>query len=257
MPNTEPHASSLDFAERVNAFAGVATVMSASDVTPSIRELTLSHPLAAQFAGVAGNDIMVLRESDERHTRRRRYSVRAVDVAASTLTLWISHDHRGTGADWAVNANVGDLVDVIGPRGKITLDPLADWHLFVGDLSAVGAFFRMAESVDPPGQVLFVVELPTMADLVVPKLPADVAPTAVFVERLDRTNDDPAALLSALSALDLPEGIGQAYLFGELGVCQSLRVALLDRGLTTEQISLKAFWRSGVGNADHGEPPKD
>ena len=35
-----------------------------------------------------------------------------------------------------------------------------------------------------------------------------------------------------------------------------IQSALLDRGLTPEQISHKAFWRSGRSNADHGEPEK-
>jgi hypothetical protein len=36
-----------------------------------------------------------------------------------------------------------------------------------------------------------------------------------------------------------------------------VRTALLDRGLSNDQVSLKAFWRAGVHNAEHGEPPKD
>jgi hypothetical protein len=35
-----------------------------------------------------------------------------------------------------------------------------------------------------------------------------------------------------------------------------IQSALLDRGLIEEQISHKAFWRSGLSNADHGEPVK-
>jgi hypothetical protein len=36
-----------------------------------------------------------------------------------------------------------------------------------------------------------------------------------------------------------------------------LRTALLDRGLSDEQISRKAYWRVGRRNADNGEPEKD
>ena len=37
---------------------------------------------------------------------------------------------------------------------------------------------------------------------------------------------------------------------------KSVRAALLDRGMPDEQISLKAYWRTGRGNAEHGEPDK-
>lgn len=37
---------------------------------------------------------------------------------------------------------------------------------------------------------------------------------------------------------------------------KTMRTALLDRGLSNEQVSVKAFWRTGSANADHGEPDK-
>jgi len=87
---------------------------------------------AATLAGTPGNDVMIrLEDAKGRHVRRR-YSVRDLDVAADEFTLWITIDHEGPGSVWVKKAQPGDLVDVIGPRGKIPLDPSADWHLFVG-----------------------------------------------------------------------------------------------------------------------------
>ena len=37
---------------------------------------------------------------------------------------------------------------------------------------------------------------------------------------------------------------------------KAVRAALLDRGLGEDEVSLKAFWRAGRDNADHGEPDK-
>ena len=37
---------------------------------------------------------------------------------------------------------------------------------------------------------------------------------------------------------------------------KAVRAALLDRGLDEDAISMKAFWRVGRNNADHGEPEK-
>ena len=187
---------------------------------------------------------------------RRRYSVRSVDAHGDQLTLWVTTGHSGIGASWVESLKLRDEVELIGPRGKIGLDPVADWHLFVGDASGFGAFYRMAESIEPPGQAIFVVELETMDDAVTPRLDADISPTAIFVERAGRAPGDPSGLLSALALLELPVGDGHAYLFGELATVRVVREALCDRGLDGGQIEMKAFWRAGVGNLDHGEPPK-
>jgi len=64
-------------------------------------------------------------------------------------------------------------------------------------------------------------------------------------------------LLSGLSAFALPRDLGHAYLFGEFSVIKVLRDALLDRGLSDEQISRKAYWRAGRRNGENGEPEKD
>jgi NADPH-dependent ferric siderophore reductase len=76
------------------------------------------------------------------------------------------------------------------------------------------------------------------------------------VDRKGRATSDPAGLLSGLSAFALPSGVGHAYLFGEFHVMRIIQSALFDRGLSEEQVSHKAFWRSGLSNADHGEPVK-
>jgi NADPH-dependent ferric siderophore reductase len=200
---------------------------------------------------------MVRLEETSEHFLRRRYSVRSVDAAAANLTLWVSTTHEGAGARWASQIAVGDGVDMVGPRGKIALNPLADWHLFVGDTTALGAFYRMAESVEPPGQVIFIVEVDHLDDAVTPALADGLGVTAIFVDRAGRLGGDPTGLLRGLATFDTPLGDGQAYVFGELAAGHAVRTALLDRGLSNDQVSLKAFWRAGVHNAEHGEPPKD
>jgi len=45
-----------------------------------------------------------------------------------------------------------------GAPGKIVLDTDADWHLFMGDITCLGSAYRMAQSVEAPGRVVFVVE---------------------------------------------------------------------------------------------------
>jgi len=250
------HQSSADLAARLKVLSRSCAVVSRTELSPSLVEVVLRGDAVA-LAGVAGNDVMILVSGEGDTPIRRRYSVRHVDADADTFSLWISRTHDGPAARWATTAVVNDRVDVIGPRGKIPLNDAADWHLFVGDVSSLGAFYRMAQSIEVPGRAVFIVELDDPDDAVTASFDEGLGVTAIFVDCGDRGHDDPAGLLSGLAAFTLPPDEGHAYLFGEFHVMRVVKSALIDRGLSAEQISLKAFYRIGQSNGANGEPSKD
>ena len=139
------------------------------------------------------------------------------------------------------------------PRGKIFLNPDADWHLFIGDDSALPAYLAMAGAVPAGARALVILEVPG------PDAEQD-APAGAEVAWLNRDGQpagDPAVLVEAAGTVALPPGRGHAYLAGEATVVLRLREALAARGLAAEQISPKAYWGRGRANASHGEPAKD
>lgn len=255
MPTT-PHDSSLELAQRLDSNARVCQLVSSQQRSPSIREVVLAGQ-AALLCGVPGNDVMVQLATSAGKMVRRRYSVHAVDEGRDEFTLWITTAHEGPGSVWAQSARPGDDVDIVGPRGKIVLDPDADWHLFMGDITCLGSSYRMGQSIEAPGKAIFIVEVDGIDDAVTTTFGDGIAVTGIFVERRGRAKDDSAGLLSGLSAFAFPPDRGHAYLFGEFHVLRAVRSALLDRGLEDDAISMKAFWRVGRMNADHGEPEKD
>ena len=252
---TTPHDSTVELATRLRASAQVCTVVSSSPLSSSIHEVVLRGN-AATLAGVAGHDVMVQVTSSSDRVVRRRYSVRRVEPDLDQLTLWVTTAHDGPGSGWALAALAGDDVDVIGPRGKIVLDPDADWHLFVGDVTGLAAFYRLTDSIEPPGRAIFIVEVENADDALTASFDEGIGVTGIFVDRRGRGGDDPAGLLSGLAAFAFPPDQGHAYLFGEFHVLKAVRLALLDRGLSERDLSVKSFWRSGRHNADHGEPHK-
>jgi len=252
---SQPDRSSVKLAERLGVNAYVGSVVSSKQISTSLYEVILKGN-AEKLAGVPGNDVMVRMTDNNGAFGRRRYSVRSVDAENDQFTLWVSTDHEGPGSHWAKNAKPGDEVDLVGPRGKIPLDPLADWYLFMGDVSGLAAFYRMAESIEIPGKAIFIVETKHDDDAVTASLDEGLGVTGIFVDKNGRAENDPAGLLSGLSAFAFPPDEGHAYLFGEFTITKVLREALLDRGLKDEQISRKAFWRHGEKNAENGEPSK-
>ncbi len=252
----EPDDSSLQLAKRLGAVATLCEVVASQPLCTSIYEVVLRNN-AAVLAGVPGNDVMLRFEDERGRPVRRRYSVRDLNETDDTFTLYLTVDHEGPGTAWVKGASPGDLVDVIGPRGKIPLDPGAAWHLFVGDASGFAAFFRMAQSIAVPGRATFIVEIDAADDALSAPFDERLEVSAVFVDRRGRSPSDPAGLLSGLAAFELPPGPGHAYLFGEFRVMRVIQSALLDREMTPEAISHKAFWRAGQSNADNGEPDRE
>lgn len=226
-------------------------------LTPRLIELEFGGPVE-DLVGLPGNDIMIdLPTPDPATIARRRYSIRTIDLDSNRLRLWIDQSSHGPGATWAASLPTGSAVTVIGPRGQVSLDLEADWHLFIGDLSFLSAAYAMAEAIEAPGQALFIFELEHEEDIVLPSLPEGVTVTLVLVERGERLANDPSGLLAALAALELPALDGHIYLGGELRVIAALRQALRDQGVNEDTIHAKSYWRLGVSNLSHGEPKKD
>ena len=232
------------------------TIVAKADLSPAIIELELAGPLEGLVAA-PGNDLMLAVPVEGGDgSFRRRYSIRSIDAHTGRLRLWIDRAAGGPGARWAATAELGTTIEAIGPRGKVTLDTLAGWHLFIGDLSFLSAAYNMAEAIEPPGQALFVIEADERSHLPIPALADGIGVTMGIIERHGRGLDDPTGLLAGLAAIDFPEDDGHVYVGGELQVVAAVRRSLIERGITAEQISSKPYWRLGTSNLAHGEPQK-
>lgn len=229
-------------------------VASAHDLGPRMRRIELGAPSLATFDYQAGQDVMlVLGHSGERPLSRR-YTIRRHDPSRKTLELnVVAHGVDGIGAQWAANAQPGDRVNGVGPRGKIFVNPDADWHLFVGDETAGPATLAMIEALPADIGAYAFIEVTDAADEL-----AFEATTHHQVRWLHR-GATPALrstlLVEALTEFALPtHGRGHVYLNGEVVLVSDLKRVALERGLAPEQVSFKAYWGRGKANAGNGEP---
>jgi NADPH-dependent ferric siderophore reductase len=256
--NTVPRA--LDSSALVARLGDVSQweleVLENQHLTPSMRRIRCTAPGLADLSYLPGQDVMLNVPTPSGPTFRRRYTIRSFEPAVPAIDIDVVLHGDGPAASWATDVKPGDTIEAIGPRGKITVDPDAHWHLFAGDDSAVPASLAMAASLPEPADALVVLEVDGPDDE-----QAAIAPDGqvVPVRWLHRAGGDPASgdqLVAALADLPLPSGSGHAYLAGELGVVAEMRKALLARGMAPEQVSAKAYWRVGRANAAHGEPER-
>jgi NADPH-dependent ferric siderophore reductase len=232
-------------------------VVDVSEVGPDFRRMTFTAPGLDGFRYTAGQDLMFRVPRPDGAVTNRRYTIRGCDASRAEVTIDISLHGAGPGTDWVRRAGVGDEIDAIGPRGKITPRAEADWHLFVADDTGMPGALAMIESLPPTSTIRAVLEVDTPEDEQEPGGAAKPGLEIVWVHRSGRSDPGDIALLrDALAGLELPAGEGQAYVAAESAVVRDLQAALIERGLRPDQVSAKAYWRRGLPNADHGEPTR-
>lgn len=230
-------------------------VVQSERISPSMQQIVLTAPELSDFRYEPGQDVMLLVAAEGTRPVRRRYTIRSLDRSSLALTLNIVRHAEGPGERWVSGARPGDRIEGIGPRGKITTSLDADWHLFMGDESAMPAIFAMTESLPGDADAVLVLEIPDPEDE--QELLAPARTRLSWLHRLSGAAGEAALLSEEAAELELPDGLGHAYLFGEAKVVLGLREILTTRGLDAAQISPKAYWGRGRGNAGHGEPAKD
>jgi NADPH-dependent ferric siderophore reductase len=172
----------------------------------------------------------------------RTYTVRAFDQAAGELTIdFVHHGDEGIAGPWAAAARPGDVLRLLGPGGAYAPDPEADWHLMVGDESALPAIGAACERVPAGVPVVAVLEVADAAEQQRLAGPGDLR-----VTWLHRDPAEPDRLVAAVRALEFLPGRVSSFVHGEAGFVRDVRRHLVDeRGVPREALSVSGYWRRG------------
>lgn len=184
----------------------------------------------------------------------RDYTPRRYDADAGTLLVdFVIHD-AGPATAWAVQAKVGDVAGIAGPRGSMVIPTDFDWHLLIGDETALPAIGRRLEELPATTRAVVVVEVDSKRDH--QTFESEAAFDLVWVYR----NGEPAGsadrLIEALWALSFPAGEYFAWAAAESTVARAVRRYLIEeRGANKQWVKAAGYWRSGAAGAH--EPIQD
>lgn len=214
-------------------------VLRIQDLGPHLRSIVFGGPDSAGFLSASFDDhVKVFFPSAEGETVARDYTPRHYDAASGELTIeFVLHGH-GPAASWAAQAQPGQRLVIGGPRGSLIIPMDYDWHLLVGDESALPAITRRLAEL-PAGTPVQAILLATDA--------ADqrALPTAARLQL--QWVSTPEALLAAARTLALPAGEGYAWCAGEAATMASLRRILVeDKGHDRHAIRAAAYWKQGA-----------
>lgn len=250
---------------RKNPRVTCAQVLRVQRLTPHMIRIVLGGPGLAEFdasqyadhyikllfppAGVSYTepwDMQRIRAElpREQWPAMRTYTVRRWDASARELSVdVVYHGQEGLAGPWAAHAQPGDEVHFVGPGGGYAPDPAADWHVLVGDESALPAIAASLEAMPPGARAYAFIEVSGPEE----EQKLDTADNAsiTWLHRGDRRVGE--ALLRAVGELEFQPGTVQAFVHGEAGFVKELRRLLRhERGIPREQLFISGYWRLGM-----------
>jgi NADPH-dependent ferric siderophore reductase len=175
----------------------------------------------------------------------RSYTVRWWDSEAGELAIdFVHHGDEGVAGPWAARARPGDEIQFRGPGGAYSPSLDADWHLLVGDESALPAIAAALERIPSGVPARVFIELDDPGDKQVLTSPGNLE--VVWLAHSFSAPAPGGTVLDAIAGAELPSGRVQAFVHGEAGMVKELRRYLrFDMQIPTEALSISGYWRRG------------
>ena len=172
----------------------------------------------------------------------RTYTVRAHRGAEVDIDF-VLHGDTGPASRWALGAQPGDTIALLGTGGLHTVPAGTDWQLLIGDETAVPAIGAILERLAPGTVAHVYVEVDDPAEQQQFTTLGDVQ--VHWVHRQSRPHGE--RLLNAVRLARLPGGTPYGWISGEAAMVKYARRHLVgDRGFAKSAITFTGYWRRGV-----------
>ncbi|GGS67309.1 siderophore-interacting protein [Streptomyces griseoviridis] len=219
-------------------------VAEAHDVTPGMRELTLTGPALAVLRSKPGAHLPLEVPDVDGVPRLRTYSVWTHDPSRASLTLRIArHRPEGPGSRWAASVATGTRTRVGAPRNRITLEPRARYHVFIGEETGAVPLLTMLAALPAGAAASGVLETTGPdGDFSAPHGPRGLP----WVHRGGASAVGSRVLLEAVRRLRLPPEPGIAYVAGEATTCRAVvRHLCGERAWPRYAVKTQVHWAAG------------
>ncbi len=221
----------------------VADVLRREQLSPHLVRLTLGGPGLAGFRSTGVPDewvgLVVPGQFQSRY-----YTVRSWDGAELVLDV-VVHD-VGLVTEWASGECVGEQVTVTEPKGSFAMPEDAAWLLLVGDLTALPAMARIAETHADGVPTRIWAEV-TDVEHLAGYLPggADTTWLAPVVDEAGPGRHETSQLAVMVEQIDWPAGDGYFWMAGESAQMRAIRKFLMrERRLPSTAYDVMGYWRA-------------
>jgi NADPH-dependent ferric siderophore reductase len=175
----------------------------------------------------------------------RDFTPRRHDAAKNTLEIDFAIHDAGPATRWAAQAKAGQPLSLGGPRGSFIIPTTYDWHLLVGDETALPAINRRLAELPSGTRAIVVGEVDGPADEIA--LPTSANATVTWAHRNGAAPGANDVLAKTLATLRMPAGDYHAWVACESLTAKALRRQLIaDHGANPKWLRAAGYWRRGV-----------
>jgi len=129
-------------------------------LSPGFVSVTLHGESLASFRSDSFDDhVKLFFDETAAEPARRDYTPRRFDTARQELTIEFALHGTGAASDWARQAAVGQRLVTAGPRGSMVIPTDYDWHLLIGDDSALPAVHRRLEELPAATRAIVILQV--------------------------------------------------------------------------------------------------
>lgn len=224
-------------------------------VTPNMLRITLGGEGMETFpAGQQGGyvKLMLDPQPDSEKPTVRTYTVRsqrADGIDVDFALHGVGTANAGPATEWAMNAQVGQMISVGGPGPAKPLPEGADWYIVAGDMTALPAISVNLEALPRSARGVAVIEIQHDEDR-----QAIDAPVGIDIHWLvnPETGARPELLADHVRSLGWREGRTYAWAACEFSAMRALRAYLREeRGLGPADLYISSYWKAGVTEEQH------
>lgn len=242
-------------------------VIRVESVTPQLRRVVLADDSLADFVSASFDDhvkVLFPAPGEDRPNMPtlgpngfvyadgaprpavRDFTPRRFDTDARELELEFALHEAGPASDWARQARVGHCLGIGGPRGSRVIPAGYDWHVLIGDDTALPAIARRLRELPAAARAIAVIEV-EHADARI-DLASAAAVDAHWCYRDYAEADSESPLLRAVRGLRWPQqGEGYVWAAGESGAIRAVRQHLLhERGVDKSRLHAAGYWKRGA-----------
>lgn len=186
-----------------------------------------------------------------RATSMRTYTPLAVRPDALEVDVDFVLHGKGPAATWAAQAQVGQVLFLMGPGPGYKLPEQAPEHVLMGDDSALPAFETILAALPPTARVRVLIEVADVAEQ--RTLPGPAQLEVQWLVRRPDNNQAGRALEVALRQAGPPTPAACIYLACEAAAMRRIRMLLTDElGVERSRIVGRGYWKLGtVNHPDH------
>ncbi|WP_180897253.1 siderophore-interacting protein [Martelella soudanensis] len=227
-------------------------VLSAEQVTPNMRRVSIGGPAMAAFpAGQDGGYVKLMLPGADEKPLLRTYTIRSQSAEALDIDFALHGIGGGGGpaVSWAQDVNPGETIRVGGPGPAKTLPPGADWYLVLGDMTALPAIAVNLEALPDDAVGDAVIEIQTEDDRQDLRHPEGVRLHWVINPE---PGHQPEMFEQIVRSLAWRKGRVYAWSATEFEVMRRVRTYLRGEcGLGSDQLYISSYWKQGLGEDQH------